>query len=71
MNLCIKILRYLFLSVLVFPIWVLACILGFFATFLLHILYFKIERQNEKYRNNRESIYKDFKNNVLLIFCYY
>lgn len=71
MNLCIKIFRYAFLSIIVVPIWVVACVLGFISTILLHFSYIKLKNENEKYRNNMKTIYRDFKNNLLSIFFYY
>ena len=71
MNLCIKIFRYAFLSIIVVPIWFVACVLGFISTILLHFSHIKMKNENEKYRNNMKTIYRDFKNNMLSIFFYY
>jgi hypothetical protein len=70
MNVFIKLLRVIFLTIIILPIWVSICLVGFFISVILHI-FFSSEINNEiKYRNNIKNIFVEFKIQLFSIFSY-
>ena len=71
MNLLINFFRFVILTIIVLPMWVLTCLAGFFITIILHYLFSHKENIERKYRNNMKKIFMDSKNDVISIFYYY
>ena len=71
MNLFIKFFRYVFLTIIILPLWFINCLAGFFMNILLHYLFSNKLNIKKKYRNNMEKMIIDFINNFSSIFYYY
>jgi hypothetical protein len=71
MNLLIKFFRFVILTIIILPMWVLTCLAGFFIAIILDYLFYRKENIEVKYRNNVKKTFIDFKNDVISIFYYY
>jgi|688.fasta_scaffold55196_5 hypothetical protein len=70
MNLFIKLFRVIFLTIIILPIWVSICLVGFFISVILHIFFTSKLDDDLKYRNNIQNIFDEFKIQLFSIFCY-
>jgi hypothetical protein len=70
MNVFIKLLRVIFLTIIILPIWVSICLVGFFIAVILHIFFSSEINDEIKYRNNIKNIFVEFKIQLFSIFSY-
>jgi hypothetical protein len=70
MNVFIKLLRVIFLTIIILPIWVSISLVGFFIAVILHIFFSSEINDEIKYRNNIKNIFVEFKIQLFSIFSY-
>jgi hypothetical protein len=69
---CINyILRFSLVTIVVLPVWLITCFTGYFGVLFIYIFANFGLIYERKYRNNINSIIKDFKEDISGVFIFY